>query len=316
MTEWFERYGWSTNPFEINHLTNLISGFDDIRKKLLIFIKSGDCCLLVGPSGSGKTLILKWLEEIGTQGTSYIYLNTLGMTDSDKGNVNFDKIIKENSGFWPKKKSIVVLIDDTEAIPILLGDSLKVNFENKTIDSIVMASETSELTNIKSSLLGLVGSRVVRMRPMTVEEALAMIQNRITHVNPFGQGCLESILQRTDMRPRKILEYCELVAKSCTDDIITADFVTKLFDEMIRKPKDVMENLSPLQKDIVAVLRTGNFRPVDIAKRLGKPSKTITSQLAYLGLKAGINTMKRKGLEQPLVEKVSERPVLYKLREL
>jgi type II secretory pathway predicted ATPase ExeA len=314
--EWFEGYGWSANPFEINHVTNLISGVEDIRKKMLEFIKSNDCCLLVGPSGSGKTLLLKWLEGIGTQGTVYIYLNTIGMTEKEMKENILDKKIKENSGFWPKKKSVVVLVDDAESLTSSIGDSLKVNFENKTINSVVLASETTELSSLRANLLGEVGERVIRMRPLTNDEATVMIQNRVLSINPFEQASLELIFQKAGMRPRKILEFCEFVAKSNTEKVITADFVTKLFEEKGKKPVNIFENLSPLQREIVEILRTGDFRPVDIAVRLGKQSKTITSQLAYLSLKAGAEMMKRKGVEHPLVEKVSERPTKYRLKEL
>jgi hypothetical protein len=308
--EWFERYGWSTSPFVIDHMPDSISGFDDIRKKLLDFIKSGDCCLLSGPSGSGKTLLLKWIESIGTPGTDYVYIN-------DTRNLDLDRRIREKSSFSLKKKAVVVLVDDAQSLSKELGDSLKMHFDNKTIDSIVLASETEQLSSLRESLLGEIGERIIRMRPLTIDEATGMIINRVRHINPFETGGLELIFKKAGMRPRKILELCELAAEKCTERIISNSFVVTFLDDVDgMRHRSVFENLSPLQRDIVNILRTGDFRPVDIAVRLNKPSKTITSQLAYLGLKAGIETMKRKGMEQPLVEKISERPVLYRLKEI
>ena len=48
---------------------------------------------------------------------------------------------------------------------------------------------------------------------------------------------------------------------------------------------------------------------------MGKPTKTITAQLAYLGLKSRVSLMKRKGIEKPVVEKASDRPAVYKLTD-
>ena len=40
--EWYEIYMWDHNPFEQSSAPEVISGFDDIRKELLGFIKSGE----------------------------------------------------------------------------------------------------------------------------------------------------------------------------------------------------------------------------------------------------------------------------------
>jgi hypothetical protein len=316
MVEWFERYEWSTSPFEINHVPNTISGFDDIRKSLLSYIKSGDFCLLQGELGSGKTLILKWIEEIGSLGYIYIYFSPLGSSDID-----LEKLIKEKEGFLGrislKKKRFVLLIDDSYALSQKSCETVKGGFDNKLISSVLIAADSSKVSDLNETLLGEVGERMVSMRPMTSEEAMGMILNRVMHKNPFEKNSLELVFKGADYLPKRILELCEEIAKSNTESIITRDFVTRFIEEKERgKPKNVLELLSPLQKDIVRVLKTGDSRPVDIARILNKPTKTITSQLSYLGLKAGIETMKRKGLEQPLVEKISERPTKYRLREL
>ena len=68
-----------------------------------------------------------------------------------------------------------------------------------------------------------------------------------------------------------------------------------------------------LQRKIVLILKSRNSRPVEIASKLAKPTKTITAQLAYLSLKNKVDVMKRKGIKKPVVEK--EEGSVYKLSD-
>jgi type II secretory pathway predicted ATPase ExeA len=315
--EWYERYGWENNPFEVNPQPILIYGFNDIRKKVLEFIKSGDCCLIIGDAGSGKTLIVKWLEELNSPGIAFIYLNTLGMNEEELNKINIDSMVKEKSKSWPfRKKSIVMLIDDAQSLPTFMAEAVKRNFDENKIKSVVLTSNTEKLENLSGNLLEEVGDRKVILRPMTNEEAMGMLINRLKHKNPFELGSLEIIFQRAGYLPRNILELCESTAKANSNEVITKDFVERfLAMESSNKFErtELMDRLSPLQLKIVNILRTGNFTPTEIAEKLNKPTKTITSQLAYLGLKSGVKVMTRKGIVRPLIEKVSEKPAIYRL---
>ncbi len=317
---WYERYGWKTNPFELIPMPETISGIKEIRQNVLEYVNSDDCCLLTGEDGMGKTIILKWLEKYPSPHTLPIYLNTLGMSQDEILKINIDEMIREKSkaGLFGKKKKIIMLIDDANTLPPLIGKSIKRNFDNKLISSVVLASDTDELKNLEGNLLELVGNRKIKLRPLTTEEAREMIINRVKHKDPFEPDSLEPIFEKADFIPRKILELCEMVATSNTEKTINRYFVRKCFEykpEIETSKTEIIDRLSPLQKEIVNILKTGDFTPSEIAKKLKKPTKTITSQLAYLGLKSGIKVMKRKGIEQPLVEKISDKPAVYRLTE-
>lgn len=317
---WYERYAWRENPFEIKPMPELIYGFNEIRKDLLEFIKSGDCCLIIGETGMGKTVLLKWLAEFALPGTVPIYLNTLGMNEERLKKINIDEMIRVKLSFWDRllrrKKMLIFLIDEAQSLPAWIGEAIKRNFDNKFIDAVVLASITDDLKNLKGSLLERIGNRKIKLRPMTNDEAMGMVNKRIKHLNPFGPGSLEVIFRKANFSPRAILEICELVAKANKERIITKEFVEKYLELKGRVKAHVtefMEKLSPLQGEIVNILKTGNFTPSEIAKKLKKPTKTITSQLAYLGLKSGVKVMKRKGINFPVVEKSSDRPAIYRL---
>ncbi len=317
---WYKRYGWSSNPFELVPMPDTISGVQEIRQEIIEYINSGDCCLLTGEDGMGKTIILKWLEKYPSPKTLPIYLNTLGMNPDEVLKINIDEMIREKSkgGFFGKKKRIVMLIDDANSLPPMIGRSVKRNFDNKLIHSIVLASDTDELKNLEGNLLELIGERKIKLRPLALDEAREMISKRVKHVNPFKPDSLEPIFKKADLIPRKILELCEMIARENKEKTITRHFVKKCFEykpEIEISKTELFDRLSPLQKDIVNILKIGNFTPSEIAKKLNKPTKTITSQLAYLSLKSGIELMKRKGIENPIVEKISEDSSVYRLTD-
>ncbi len=314
--EWYERYGWTCNPFESNPSPSSLYGFNDIRKKILEFIKSGDCCLVMGEAGSGKTVILRWLEELNSPKTSFIYLNTLGVSEGELSSIDVDKMVKEKSKSWLfRKNSVVMLVDDVQSLPTHIAEGIKRNFDEKRIKSVVLASNTEKLENLRGNLLEEVGERKVMLRPLTNDESMGILINRLKHKNPFELGSLEIIFQRAGYLPRNILELCESVAKANTSGTVTRDFVEKFLatESRDKLATELMDRLSPLQSKIVDVLKTGNFTPTEIAEKLNKPAKTITSGLAYLSLKSGVKVMTRKGIVKPVVEKVSDRPAIYRL---
>jgi predicted AAA+ superfamily ATPase len=317
---WYQRYGWENNPFDLKPMPDFVSGFDDIRSELLEFIKSGSCCLLLGKEGLGKTSILKWLEKYALEEGIPLYINTAGMKKEEIEELNIDRLIREKTGFLgmlQKDKKVILLVDEAQTLPAMMGDAIKRNFDNHMIKSAVLASSGEEVDNLSESLLSLVGMRKVNMRPMKQKEAMDMITKRMGFRNPFGPDCLELIFEKAKFSPKKILEACELLAKENTEPKITKYFVEMYFAEEAAKPdkEKFLAKLSPLQKKIVLVLAENNSRPIEIAKKLAKPTKTITGQLAYLGLKSRADVMMRKGIEDPVVEKVSERPAVYRLTE-
>ena len=318
---WYERYGWESNPFELKPKPDVISGFEDIRSDLLEFIKSGDCCLVTGATGSGKTTLLKWLEKYENQDYVPIYVNMSGMREEDINEMNIDRLVREKLNFFGKlmgkEKRIVMLIDEAQTLPPVLGNAVKRNFENHLIKAVVMASPTGDIKNLKGSLMEKVGKRKIKMRPLSADEALGMIVKRVGYRNPFDHEGLEMIFNRSGFLPKAILENCEMIAKYNTGKNVTGDFVKSYFaeEEAKRHKLDFIERLSPLQKSIVEILKTGNYRPKEMAQKLKKPTKTVTSQLAYLSLKSGVEIMRRKGIESPVVEKISDNLSVYKLAD-
>ena len=231
---WYQRYGWEKNPFDLKPMPDFVSGYEDIRSELLEFIKSGSCCLLVGKEGMGKTSILKWLEKYALEEGIPLYLNTAGMKDEEIKKLDIDKLVREKTGFLgmlQKDKKVILLVDEAQTLPSTMGEAIKRNFESHAVKSVVLASSSGDLDNLKESLLGLVGGRKVRMRPMKQDEAKNMIIRRMGYRNPFRPGSLELIFEKAKYKPKDILEACELLAMENKEPSITKYFVEMYFAE-------------------------------------------------------------------------------------
>ena len=198
----------------------------------------------------------------------------------------------------------------------MLSQALKRNFDNHIVKSVVLTSLSDKMKN-DGGITERVGKRKIKMRPMRTDEAMEMIVKRVGYKNPFDNEGLELIFEESKFIPKNILELCEMIAKDCIEKNITKSFVETYFNiEGLKAQKlKFLDDLSPLQKDIVNLMMKRDYRPRDLAKKLKKPAKTITSQLAYLGLKSGIETMKRKGIVNPVVEKIPGTRSTYRLTE-
>lgn len=315
---WYERYGWESNPFELKPTPDTVSGFEDIRSALLEYIKSGDCCLLFGEEGLGKTSLLKWLEKYALQEYVPVYINTSGMRDEEIEKLNIDRIIRDKLNFFDKivkkEREIVILIDDMHNLPLVLSEAVKRNFDDRIVKAVIMASSVQ---SVGGGIAEKVGRRIVVMRPMEADEAMNMIVKRVGYRNPFDHEGLELIFRKSKYVPKTILENCEMIAKACIEKSISAEFVKSFFAEEGVKTRrsNFIKKLSPLQKSIVELLKEGEYRPKELAQKLRKPTKTITSQLAYLSLKSGFDTMRRKGVDEPVVERKPGKDAIYRLTD-
>jgi len=319
---WFQKFGWSDNPFKIRPDSENIIGFLDIRAKLLSHVHSQSPLLLLGPTGTGKTTLLYWLKDK----KNAIYINLL---DFDENGAK-----RQISGFKTKVKRLfgsknIVLLDEAHAMPPKFSEWIRAKYDKGEIDSLVMAMVHDEMKNFSNPFKDRVGSRKLETRTVTEEEAFKIVRQRIfSHgkENPFTDKALQYIFSFSGYHPRKILENCE---KCCIHAswkellYIDEDFVKKVLAPLKTKPTvhthqkpTTSPKLSPTQQKIINILSRENLTTNQIAKKLGISRASAAKQVSRLMLRTDKKSMKAKGIYSPLLEQKNKgRPVVYGLKK-
>lgn len=215
---WYKKYGWDSNPFSVKP-TYLVVGLEKQRKRLKDFTTSENACLLIGPTGSGKTSLLFWLKnELGKAYTP-IYINCVKagyqteiLTELKRQRRFVDKLLLRA---YPK--NIILALDEAHALPLEVGEYIKVLWDEGVISSVVLASTTKELNNFTDSFKDRIGGRYIELTKLTKSEAIDLVKLRTNSASPFDGDALERIVDVSDYNPRKILETCEKVCKSCAE---------------------------------------------------------------------------------------------------
>ena len=302
-TKWFKVFGWSDNPFKIQPDPEHIVGFIDMRTRILTYIHSRDPFLVIGPTGAGKTTLLKWIAR---QKSNSLYINFLDGIDKN----NLKKQI--DGGFWSKffgfftgKKEKIVLMDEIQEMDTETSKWLRRRFDDMKVYSMAMATINPSLNNLEEAFKDRIGSRIIKVRKLTEEEAFKVVRQRIfsrgKH-NPFTDEALKRIFEISVYSPRKILENCEKCCISAAMEkieYINRDFVDKLFsmEEIpVVSKKSNVRKLSPVQQKILKILSEGNFTTSEIAKKLGVSRASIAKQLSRLSLKTDKELLKKKGI--------------------
>lgn len=327
---WFQKFGWSDNPFKIRPDPENLVGFLDLRTKILSHVHSESPVLVTGPTGLGKSTLLHWLKN--QKGATY-----LNFLDYDE-----KKFKKQISGLTTKLKKFfgskhIVLLDEAHAMPLEFSEWLRGKYDKGEIDSMVLAAIDAELKNFSQAFVGRIGARKIEMRTVTQEEAFKIVRQRIfAHgkENPFTSNALKKIISFSNFHPRKILENCErccihasweelrYIDEKFVKKILKKSKEPKIFERKEKQKEEKTKEpypekkLSPTQEKILGLLSQKNLTTKQIASELGVSRASASKQLSRLMLKSDEKLMKKKGVSFPLIEQKNDgRPVLYGLKE-
>jgi len=350
---WYEKFGFSDNPFKLSTDGKFLVGLEDVKKEVIQRIMSEDIILIIGSTGTGKTTFLRWLENNKKLNSGNIKPVFLGLLENRKTREDMYNHLKRGILDSLFKKKYVVLLDEANDIRKEYSEALKEMVEkpNTHIKSIVMTNIDDELNNLTDSFKKRISAKI-RVK-LSKEELIEMIKKRVNYYgkNPFNDDALEEIIVRSGMNPRDILKNCEKVLLNAKKiDNISADDVRKVLrnnslaeipiqkDEKERiKEKNELEpierqkesvlapsigNLTDFQKEIIEILGTRERSLGEIVEiynqRSGKQTSkgNIAKQLSVLSLSSDIERMRRKGVTSPIViKKKTGKDVTYSLAE-
>ncbi|HTY13342.1 MAG TPA: AAA family ATPase, partial [Candidatus Omnitrophota bacterium] len=228
--KWYGKFGWRRNPFTLDIMPNLFTGYQSQVETVLekIYQKSGHI-MITGNKGAGKTTLLKWLADKLKDDFHTIYIPRPTddfddlleyMATSLKVKKTRDKkfsIYDIEAIASSSNKNILLLLDEAHEFtaeferPLRsLGDLNGVSFVLAGLPETV-----EKIKNLSAPFYDRIVEKVV-LEHLTAEETRDLIKKRIENVGgeetkPFTHEALLKIHDLGQGVPRKILKVCDWI---------------------------------------------------------------------------------------------------------
>ncbi len=332
---WFELYGYGIDPLSIKPSTELV-GRSDEEKLLSHNLSSGNVVQLKGEQGIGKTSLLKLVESKirESDGFDAYYFSSLDDFKQLKTRISKTSLITsilEALGLEKRKKK-VVMVDEAHLLLSNQCNYLKKLYDSDEIYSLALALSEKGNLGIQSCFSHRTGENL-NLKKMTKNDLKKILMKRFHGTNPLHDETIEYFARVSNGNPREFLLNCKKVViklhefYSGEGAISLEEGKKALGEKTVRiEPTDeidfsieensALENLTPLQKSIINLLKESSMTLNELSKRTGSSVGTIGKQLSILCLRTKKDYMERKGIKKSLINKdKSNGYTIYSLNE-
>ena len=218
-TPWYEKLGFSTNPFTIkpgrldkNVIANWnISG--DIDQK----IKETKIVFIEGEFGSGKTTLLKSIINRYRKKNKIIYYNfNKGENFSVKEVMSNEPIRRKILRFGRKQRTMLLLDEAQDMKSSEVEDVLR-NVDELKIGSAIFVSKKSDNIKISDKRTKIVKKNKIKLTSLDDKQAIELIRKRIGKIGILSDTIIITLFKLAKKNPRILLEYAEHVCKYVID---------------------------------------------------------------------------------------------------
>lgn len=227
--EWFEKRGFFENPFGTEPSAEP-TGLNEISEELHYRVASGSMVFLEGRDGSGKTSLLKQVIQKFRGFGKVIYLS---LKDDKKFDVK--KIMQRRYGFLGElfnitPKDMILLLDDVKKISKRNANLIKYYFDHGYIKSVVFCGESYKDARLPKGIKERIGKRVLKIKPLTGDEALQLFRSRID--DKLVSDSLVKELHKRSSSAKDFLEKCDKLY-----DYITTHNIKDVNEKTLRSIK-------------------------------------------------------------------------------
>ncbi len=210
--EWFEEAGFGENPFSTDPAFSARSsvGLEKPLAELEYCVSSGSIAFVEGVPGSGKSVLLHTLaEKLGGRAVH---------VDAAAAAVDVRRIIKSKTSllgrlFGKSPSRLVLLVDNAASLSAGSLELLKYCFDNNHFSAVVLAGTSLKSSGLSVSVLDRIGNRVVKIAPLSEEDAVAMVRSRLGGSGLFNEDVVRKIYKMSGKNARKFLQLCENALK-------------------------------------------------------------------------------------------------------
>jgi type II secretory pathway predicted ATPase ExeA len=234
--KWYGNYGWKKNPFTLDILPQLFTGYEDVAGKVIekVTAKSGHI-IITGGFGTGKTTLLRWLEKRFSQSFFAIYvprppkeinelidlivLRTGLKIEHDQNHIySIERHIKK------LRKNVLLLIDEAHELVPEVEQPLRTLGDMNEISMVIAGiPETREKFEKEIRALFERVALDVNLEKLDLSDFKALIKKRITDAGgsdfgPFGDNVLEKIYDVSGGNPRRGIKACDAAVFKAIDN--------------------------------------------------------------------------------------------------
>ncbi len=210
--EWFEESGFDENPFGTDPAFSARSsvGLEKPLSELEYCVNSGSIVFVEGAEGSGKSVLLQMLA--GKLGRRAVVANAAG-------DVDIRAVIKSRTSLLGRllgnsPSNLVLLVDNAAGLSPGSSELLKYYYDNNNFAAVVLAGTSLKSLGLSPSVLDRIGNRIVKIAPLSEEDALLMVRNRLGNSGLFNESMVRKIYKLSGKNAKKFLQLCESACKN------------------------------------------------------------------------------------------------------
>lgn len=227
---WWKKIDLEENPFSSEDSEPY--GLDKVIEETVYRVESGSIIFIEGQKSMGKTSLLKSLIKRFKGKGRVIYVDA-SKIDRD---INIERLMKARYGFFGRlfgftPKDMILLVDNVQLLSKKNEERIKFYFDNNYLRSAVFTGESYSKANLPRGLRERIGSRVVKLVPLSEEEAVEAVRSRIGS-KLMSREIIKKIYKLSGKNMVKFLQNCnELCEKyiETGEDSITDKDINEFF---------------------------------------------------------------------------------------
>jgi hypothetical protein len=180
MDYWYKKLNYYKNPFSLDAFNDESAWLGDTQliHDLIYYVKSGSIIFIESEKGLGKTRILMELVKHFRGKVIFVdakkLLKTLNIEELLQKRLSLpERVLKKN----PIDQ--IVMLDNVEELSKVNYERLKYYYDQGFIQSIVFTGLNFKETSLPESILSRIGSRVFSLEPLSLDNAIKLVSNRL-----------------------------------------------------------------------------------------------------------------------------------------